>query len=79
MNRQTSYVLHIRPLFRPIDIDHMKPIGIDLGSYADVKSRANDILLRLQDKSMPTAGTSGPWPDEWIGLFARWIAEGHQP
>jgi hypothetical protein len=73
MNRLTSYALHIKPLFRPLDIEH--------GTYDGVKANADEILNRVRDNDapMPPAVDGGPWPDEWVALFERWIAEGHLP
>jgi hypothetical protein len=51
---------------------------IDLFSYADVKSNAEGIYNRLADGTMP-ADDSGPWPNEWVELFRRWIDEGCSP
>lgn len=78
-NRPTSYRLHIRPLFTATDIDHMSRRGLNLASFADVKNNSSDILDRLKDAGspMPPTADGGPWPDEWIALFERWIAEGH--
>lgn len=81
MNRPTSYALHIKPLFRPIDIEHMDSFGVDLGTYEGVKANADKILKSVSGKDvfMPPATDGGPWPDEWIAMFERWIAEGHLP
>jgi hypothetical protein len=83
MNRPVSFRLHIYPLFRPDpDVSHMQPKGIDLSSYDDVKSNSGEILrrLKLRDKyMMPPKDHDGPWPDEWITLFERWITEGYAP
>jgi hypothetical protein len=78
-NRPTSYRLHIRPLFTPTDIDHMNRLGLDLASHDDVKNNSGAILDRLRDAGnpMPPTADGGPWPDEWIALFERWIVEGH--
>ena len=81
MNRPTSFKLHIRPLFRDDpDVAHMKPLGVDLSSFADVRDNSTEILGRLKGTSgprMPPTSADGPWPDEWIALFERWIHEGH--
>jgi len=80
--RPTSFKLHIAQMFRKDpDINHMKPVGLDLSSYDDVKARANDILDRLKDPDspMPPVADGGPWPEEWISLFERWIGEGTKP
>jgi hypothetical protein len=81
MNRPASYALHIKPLFRPLDIGHMDGFGVDLGTYDGVKTNAAAILQSLKDKDapMPPAEDGGPWPDEWVALFERWIAEGCLP
>ena len=58
----------------------MRPLGLDLSSYDDVKDRSADILERLEARDgsmMPPKASDGPWPDEWIALFRRWIDEGH--
>jgi hypothetical protein len=81
MSRPTSFKLHIRPLFRDDpDVAHMNGVGLDLTSYDDVKNNSAKILARLKATGptmMPPASADGPWPDEWIALFERWIHEGH--
>jgi hypothetical protein len=81
--RALSYQLHVRPLFTATDVAHMQPHGLDLGSYDDVRANSAEILQRLVGgpgiSLMPPVATTGPWPGEWIALFRRWIAEGHQP
>ena len=76
MNRPVSYALHIQPLFTD---DHRQCMltSFDLKSYEDVKKFSGPIADRLTDKTMPA--DDGPWPDEWIALFNRWVAEGCQP
>jgi hypothetical protein len=54
------------------------PGGFDLKRYEDVRDKADLIFSRLEDRTMP-ADESGPWPDEWINLFRRWIDEGLMP
>ncbi len=36
-----SFVADIRPLFRSYDVESMKPAGIDLSSYEDVKKKGS--------------------------------------
>jgi hypothetical protein len=72
-----SFAKDIRPLFRDTpDIDSMKEYGLDLSSYAAVKSEAENIYGRLSDGSMPC---DGAWPQERLALFKRWIDEGMAP
>jgi hypothetical protein len=70
------FELHIRPLFRATDREHMcfnrDPCHLDLWDYDTVKRRADDILDNLEAQSMPPPESGGPWPDEWIQLFRRW-------
>ena len=72
-----SFATDIRPLFRDTpDVDSMKPMGLDLSSYDDVKAQAPAIYAVLEDGSMPC---DEPWPKEQVSLFKRWIDEGTQP
>jgi hypothetical protein len=79
-NRPVSYKIHLQPLFTDEQQTCMQagPTGFDLKKYEDVRDRAARIYGRLSDKTMP-ADDSGPWPDEWIGLFKRWMDEGLAP
>jgi hypothetical protein len=72
-----SFATDIRPLFRDTpDVDAMKPMGLDLSSYQDVKQQAAAIYARLEDGSMPC---DGAWPEEQLALFKRWMDEGTAP
>jgi hypothetical protein len=68
--RTPVFELHIRPLFRATDRDHMT-FFVDLWDADAVIANAAEILKRLQT-DMPPGDTGGPWPDEWIALFQRW-------
>jgi len=68
------FELHIRPMFRILDRDHML-FALNLFDYDSVKTHAKTIAKKLK-QDMPTIDTGGPWPDEWIALFDRWIAAG---
>jgi hypothetical protein len=52
--------------------------SFDLHAYEDVKLWSLQIAQRVGDKTMP-ADETNPWPDEWIALFDRWVAEGCEP
>ena len=77
MASPARFHLHILPLFRDLDIQHMQPY-MDLSDYSDVKANANEILRRLKSNTrpMPPVADDGPWPEEWIALFERWMHEG---
>lgn len=76
VNRPVSFALHIGVMFRDEQRRCMSPY-LDLGSYDEVKANAEAIYARVLDHSMP-ADESGPWPDEWVALFRRWLDEGCQ-
>jgi len=72
-----SFATDIRPLFRDDeDVEAMKGFGLDLSSYADVKSNAEAIYLRVEDGSMPCDES---WPNEWVAKFKQWMDDGMAP
>jgi len=69
--RTPVFELHILPLFRAMDREHMS-FAVDLSDYNNVVEHADQILERLEAADMPPADAGGPWPDEWVQLFRRW-------
>ena len=74
--RALSFAADISPLFRSHDIESMKPFGIDLSSYEDVKKHAQAIYGRLSAKNMPC---DGPWSDDSVQKFKDWMESGMEP
>src|SRR2546430_450000 len=83
-NPPPVFELHIRPLFRSLDREHMD-FALNLWHYpdgpgADPIGHFTLILNRLKasapDVVMPPPHAGGPWPQEWIDLFQRWLAAG---
>ena len=83
MSREPRFELHIRPMFRMIDRDHMA-FAFDLHDSATYYKPtgepkiefAKEVAKYLTGEStpqMPTLASGGPWPQEWIDLFQRWI------
>jgi hypothetical protein len=76
--RAAVFELHIRPMFRLLDREHMLTMvepGFDLWDFETVWTMRNDILARLRGAggfNMPGLKVGGPWPAEWIDLFERW-------
>ncbi len=71
---ELSFEEDIRPLFRDKDVEEMKEIAhFDLSKYEDVRDNAEAILSYLADGSMPC---DGPWPDEQVEKFRRWVDQG---
>lgn len=84
--RKIRWELHILPMMRTVDRDHMLRLGgkrkIDLFDYDQVRARAtpdtdgNNIFLKwIESGHMPPPNGGGPWPDQWIALFKQWIAD----
>src|SRR4051794_34360846 len=90
MARTLYYELHIRPLFREIDRQHMLSVQpeLDLWSYDSLASvddntgelwrvRVLEVATAIADQGMmPPADNSGPWPGEWLTLYKRWLDSG---
>jgi hypothetical protein len=82
--RKPIFELHIRPMFRLLDRQHMLRVdpNLDLWDYDDVKAYSATILEKVKGPGpadgsrMPTENTGGAWPSEWISLFDRWIQGG---
>jgi hypothetical protein len=74
--RTPRWELHIKPMFALPDSDHMG-FRFDLTDVNSVWSFRQPILMRLKStSSMPPQAEHGPWPEEWIALFERWITAG---
>jgi hypothetical protein len=69
------YELHIQPMFRLLDVVHMAPVGVPLGDLNSVWTNRKAIFTNVSNGSMPLA-SGGPWPNEWVQLFQRWMATG---
>ncbi|MDW9670845.1 hypothetical protein GOB27_30425 [Sinorhizobium meliloti] len=69
------FELHIRPMFRPIDREHMRS-RFDLWNYEAVKRNAAKILTAVKQPAafaMPTKAFGGPWPLGWVDVFKQWV------
>jgi hypothetical protein len=71
-------------MFRSLDREHMS-FALNLWKYLDapVNQRVafyQRILTKLKETDpaamMPPPDEGGPWPQEWLDLFQRWIQEG---
>jgi hypothetical protein len=77
--RPPIFEVHIRPMFRLLDREHMSKWvqAFDLWDLDAVWAQRNEILTRVRDVGdMPGDRYGGPWPPEWIAMFERWIATG---
>jgi hypothetical protein len=82
--RPAVFELHIRPMFRTLDREHMS-FALNFWQYNDAPAPQpqqfyEQILTHLKSPDptavMPPSSEGGPWPPEWIALFERWINEG---
>jgi hypothetical protein len=82
VDRVPIFELHVLPMFRQIDHQHMLRVNsqLDLLDYDSVKANADTIVQFIggDSPSMPPPAAGGLWPSEWQALFARWIAGGHR-
>jgi hypothetical protein len=79
-----SFATDIRPLFRAIDISHMKPFGVELDDYSYMSNsdNANTVLATLSPHNgePPSMPPDGPyWTAAQLALFAQWQKDGYQP
>jgi hypothetical protein len=78
MAETTSFQRDIRPLFRQVDVEHMRPMGVLLDDYDFMSQRDNAEKVRDQitGKRQPQMPPDGTWPQEQIDLLSRWVADG---
>jgi hypothetical protein len=83
-----SFATDIKPLFRPIDITHMKARAVKLDDYQYMSDPSNnhqnaqDVqdALSAQNGGPPDMPPGGPyWTPEHLALFAKWRSDGYQP
>jgi hypothetical protein len=80
-----SFTSDIKPLFRQIDIDHMKRHGIPLDDFAYMSDPANDhsnadVVLQTVVGDPPSMPPGGPyWTADQVALYRKWMADGYQP
>jgi hypothetical protein len=81
---QVSFARDIRPLFRDLDISHMKRYVIKLDDYTFMSNpdNADKVLgaLSPHEGDPPFMPPGGPyWTEDQLALFAQWQSEGYQP
>ena len=81
---QVSFAADIKPLFRDIDISHMKSFGVDLEDYTYMSNpdNANSVLATVspQNNEPPSMPPDGPyWTATKLALFVQWQNEGYKP
>jgi len=81
-----SFAKDISSLFRPIDVEHMRPLGVLLDDYdymsdpTDNHQHATDVGDYLTGKKKPRMPIGGPfWSQQQLKLYAKWMSDGFQP
>ncbi len=78
-----SFSRDIKPMFRKVDIDHMKVRGVHLDDYQYMSdmtkhyANAEAVQASLVGQTIPPGGPF--WTAEQLGLYGRWRTEGYQP
>lgn len=81
---QVSFLSDIKPMFRAIDIAHMKSYDVQLDNYTYMSNpeNADRVLATLSphDGEPPTMPPGGPyWTETQLALFAQWQKDGYKP
>lgn len=81
---QVSFAVDIKPLFRAVDIAHMKPFGVELDNYNYMSNPANAdrvlATLSSHEDEPPSMPPGGPyWTAAQLALFIQWQKDGYQP
>lgn len=80
MQSNLSFAKDIRPMFTDLDVDHMKPTGLDLSDWQSVKDHADAIYTTVTSGAMPPMTSGEPrWTPEMCGRFKQWQNEGCPP
>ena len=81
---KVSFAADVKPLFRAIDVSHMKPYGVKLDDYSYMSDpdNANSVLANLSphDGKPPSMPPGEPyWTSDQLALFAQWQKDGYRP
>ena len=77
-----SFKNDILPLFRQVDINHMRPMGVLLSDYPYMSTPANaqSVYSYLTGGSQPQMPIGGPYrTPAQLQLFNSWMTSGYNP
>ncbi|TFV37853.1 hypothetical protein [Bradyrhizobium niftali] len=77
MAGKVGYEKDVKPLFSSSQRECMLD-RFDLWNYEQTKSKADKIIQRLKNGSMPADDTA-PWPPERIAIIEGWKTDGLLP
>jgi hypothetical protein len=78
-----SFSKDVKPLFREVDIEHMKVHGVPLDDFHYMSDPTNNYAnaQAVQDtvvgQTMPPGGPF--WTADQLSLYAKWRTDGYQP
>ncbi len=78
-----SFSRDIKPMFRAVDIEHMKVHGVNLDEYRYMSDATNDhanaqaVHDSLAGQTMPPGGPF--WTEEQLSLYSQWRSDGYHP
>jgi hypothetical protein len=78
-----SFARDIRPMFRPIDVEHMSKHNILLDDYTYMSDPSRDygnaqaVEDSLVQQSMPPGGPY--WNAQQLTLYKQWRSDGYKP
>ncbi len=75
-----SFSKDIRPMFTDLDVEHMRPFGMDLSQYDDVKAHAGAIYSVVVNGAMPPSSSGeARWTPEQCERFKAWQTQNCPP
>ena len=67
-------------MFTELDVEHMKPFGLDLSSRDEVMASADGIYQLVSNGGMPPSSSGEPrWTTEMCERFKTWQSQGCPP
>jgi hypothetical protein len=78
-----SFSKDVKPMFREVDIDHMKVHRVHLDDFQYMSDATNNyanakaVQASLVRQTMPPGGPF--WTAEQLGLYDKWMTDGYQP
>ena len=80
MPATVSFATDILPLFRPVDIQHMKNYGVLLDQYSYMSNpvNAHQVYSYLLPSGSPRMPMGGPyWSQAQLDLYNTWMTTGY--
>jgi hypothetical protein len=85
-SKSVSFSADIRPLFREVDVEHMKPLKVMLDDYnymsdpKDDHDNATNVQDYLVGNKTPRMPMGGPyWSKQQLDLYNKWMTDGYKP